>query len=364
MPANQHPRQRERLAALQSYGLMDTGPETDFDDIATLAAAICDTPVSLISFVDADRQWFKARIGLEQQQTPMHMSICSYAILQDQLMEIADTQADPRTADNPLCIGDQPFRFYAGAQLVGEDSLPLGTLCVLDYRPRQLTQLQRDALRILARQVTTQMELRKTLHNADMLRREVDHRVKNSLQSLASLARIERREAESTEVADAMDMMANRLDAVATLHEILYQTEPGPNVNLSDYLDRISDHLRQLLPENLTLTYSGESVLVASEQAVAVGTLINELTANSIKHAVPDGRDGQIVITLAIDADGKVVMVYRDNGVGFQDAAPRVGALGVKIIEVACAQLDCDIVTGDAEPGMMARFSFEPMTRD
>ena len=189
MEAAPHPQQSARLAALHSYEVLDTDPEQDFDDIVNLAAATCGTAISVVNFIDAERQWFKAETGLGVRETPLATSICSHVILEKDFVEIHDTLDDPRMKDNPLCCGDPGFRFYAGALLKTEEGLPLGTLCVLDHHPRELTALQRDTLRVLARQVMAILEARKALRTADVLRREVDHRVKNSLQSLSSFAR-------------------------------------------------------------------------------------------------------------------------------------------------------------------------------
>lgn len=193
MKAAHHPRQSERLTALYSYEVLDTDREAEFDDIVKLAAAICETPIAIINLIDAERQWFKAEVGLGQTETPLATSFCSHAILQDAFVEINDTATDPRMIGNPLVHGTPGLRFYAGALLKSENGLPIGTLCVLDLVPRHLTPLQRDAIRVLGCQVMAQLDLRRALHTAETLRKEVDHRVKNSLQLLSSLTALEGR---------------------------------------------------------------------------------------------------------------------------------------------------------------------------
>ncbi|TMV36498.1 GAF domain-containing protein, partial [Thioclava sp. BHET1] len=145
---------------LQDYQILDTLPESDFDDIVKLASAICGAPVSLISFVDADRQWFKAETGFGQSETSLQKSICAHALHEEEFLEIRDARDDLRAQDNPLVRVDGGVRFYAGALLKSEEGVPLGTLCVLDYEPRSLNAVQRDALRVLARQVMTLLETR------------------------------------------------------------------------------------------------------------------------------------------------------------------------------------------------------------
>ena len=147
-----------RLAALHGLDVLDSGTEKIYDDITQLTADLCDVPVCLISLVDEDRQWFKSEVGLGARETPIELSVCSHAVRQDSYLEIADTHLDPRTVDNPLCRGDRPLRFYAGAILRSVEGWPLGTLCVLDYKPRTLTDIQRRVLEMHAKCVMLHLE--------------------------------------------------------------------------------------------------------------------------------------------------------------------------------------------------------------
>jgi PAS domain S-box-containing protein len=161
MRAATHPAESERLSALRSFGILDTPREQDFDDIVALASQICGTPISVVSLIDESRQWFKAEVGLGVRETPIDSSICAHAILEKRYIEIGDTTLDDRFKTNPLVTGEPHLRFYAGALLQTEDGLPIGTLCVLDYAPRELTYEQKTALLVLSRQVMTQLELRR-----------------------------------------------------------------------------------------------------------------------------------------------------------------------------------------------------------
>ena len=152
----------ERLEALHSYQVLDTDPEQALNDLVQLSAFICGTPISLISLIDDERQWFKARTGVDVLQTPREYSFCQYAMRANDVYEVPDMAADARFANNPLVIGDPHIRFYAGAPLLTPEGQPLGTLCALDTMPRQLSPDQREALRVLARQVMTHLELRRT----------------------------------------------------------------------------------------------------------------------------------------------------------------------------------------------------------
>ena len=157
-------KEKDRLEALNSYGILDTPVEEDFEDIVKMASGICNAPISLISLVSAGRQWFKAAVGVGLSETPLNMSICAHAIQQGELFVIPDTTKDERTSENPLVSGDPHVRFYAGAQLLSPEGFPLGTVCVLDYKPRTLSTREADALKSLARQVMTLLELRRALN--------------------------------------------------------------------------------------------------------------------------------------------------------------------------------------------------------
>jgi GAF domain-containing protein len=158
-PANEE----ARIAALEKYAILDSDPEQSFDDLTLLASYVCKTPIALISLVDEDRQWFKARVGIEASETNRNIAFCSTAILQSDLFIVPDALADDRFRDNPLVVSDPHIRFYAGAPLVNEDGYALGTLCVVDRTPRELAPEQRDALKALSRLVLAQLEFRRNL---------------------------------------------------------------------------------------------------------------------------------------------------------------------------------------------------------
>ncbi|GAB2771752.1 GAF domain-containing protein [Hymenobacter luteus] len=150
-----------RLEALRNYHILDTPPEAVFDDLVRLAAYICGTPISLVSLLDAERQWFKARIGLDVPSTHLHLAFCQHAIRTDNVYEVEDATLDPLFQRNELVTGEPNIRFYAGAPLITPEGQALGTICTIDVVPRRLTEEQRDALRILAREVVSHLELRR-----------------------------------------------------------------------------------------------------------------------------------------------------------------------------------------------------------
>jgi signal transduction histidine kinase len=158
------PNEDERLRALTRYDILDTSPEAEFDDVAQLAAAICGTHVALISFIDRDRQWFKARVGLDRTETPRAEAFCAYAIHDAPVLVVPDATNDARFSDNPLVTSDPHIRFYAGAPITTEDGFRIGTVCVIDMTPRSLSEKQRAALEALARQVSRLLQYRHRTH--------------------------------------------------------------------------------------------------------------------------------------------------------------------------------------------------------
>jgi DNA-binding LytR/AlgR family response regulator len=164
----------ERLEALRSYHILDTEPERVFDELTQLAAFICGTPMASVSFIDKNRQWLKSQVGMSEREVPRQYAFCQHAMLATKLYEINDAQADPLFANNPLVTGDPHIRFYAGAPLLSAEGQPLGTLCTVDTVPRALSEEQREALAILARQVMSHLELRRARIQLDEERQKLE----------------------------------------------------------------------------------------------------------------------------------------------------------------------------------------------
>lgn len=215
---------------MHSYAILDTPAEPAFDDITRIASYVCQTPISVINLIDNGRQWFKSEVGLGLRETPLETSICAHAILEQNFLEIPDLRNDPRTACNPLVTQDSGLMFYAGALLRTPDGLPLGTVCVLDTKPRLLTPAQRDVLIALARQVMSQMELRRSLLLADRLQRNVSqlltvagHDLKQPLQVMIM----------------TLDRMRGKIDDPRDKERVNYAIDAG--MRLAEDLDRLAE---------------------------------------------------------------------------------------------------------------------------
>lgn len=190
-PAAPHPQESLRMDALRGLQVLDTLPEPMFDDIALLASQICDTPIALISLIDSERQWFKAKVGLDAQQTPREMAFCAHAILApEDVLVVSNALEDARFATNPLVTDNPHIRFYAGAPIVSADGMPLGTVCAIDREPKHITSAQAGALQALSRQVARMLMFRRAaLERVDAVERELTVRDQEAqrLMSFAAL---------------------------------------------------------------------------------------------------------------------------------------------------------------------------------
>lgn len=356
MKASSHPRQGERLAALHSYNILDTPREADFDDIVELAAKICGTPISVVNLIDAERQWFKAEVGLGARETPLDTSICSHVILEEDFTLIEDTHADPRTADNELCIPNEGLRFYAGALIKAENGLPIGTLCVLDNKPNTLNADQQQALKVLARRVTRELDLRRALQSQNVLRDEMDHRVKNSLSSIASAIGLYKSEARKTGDADAaFDALRRQLDAVAAVHESIYLSKDEGGVDLQDYIPMLAGHLETSLPSSVTVKARAAACTVPPKIASTLGLIANEFAANTVKHG--NISEGNPAINFSVSINGKELTLTCKNNVAEQMRVETVPGgpkpshgIGARLIKASVAQFGGHIEqTGSAK---------------
>jgi two-component sensor histidine kinase len=341
-----------RLALLRGYNILDSAPEESFEEIAELAKSICEVPIALVSLVEDDRQWFKARIGTDLEHTPVDQSICAHAIASESLLEICDTTRDPRTADNPLVTGAPGIRFYAGALIENEQNLPLGTLCVIDTVPRQLTDFQRRALQLLARQTMRQIEFRRALADEEVLRKEVDHRVKNSLQSLAALIRLQARTETAPEAKAALEAVQGRLATISSLHESLYLADAGATVDMAAFLPKVVHSAGQQFPNGVHVTTQVDHAHLSSRAAASVGMIVNEAITNAAKYAYEGRRHGTFSVTGRRDGDYYLLDCI-DDGPGVSGIGdPEGTGLGMRIMLAAAQQLGGDMTLPEYDEGL------------
>ena len=249
MRPERHPEETARLAELRAYRILDTPKEAEFDDLVALASRICETPVALVTLMDRDRQWFKAAVGVDMPERPYEESLCAHVILEKGLQEIPDLTLDPRFADNAVVAGDPNLRFYAGVPLETPEGLPIGTLCVIDVRTRALTDLQRETLRILARQAMTQMELRRRVREGEAERERIA-RAEEILREAVEVRTKELREAieeaERFNYSISHDLRTPLRAISATSRMLLEEAGPALDAESREHLERQSHNARRL----------------------------------------------------------------------------------------------------------------------
>jgi anti-sigma regulatory factor (Ser/Thr protein kinase) len=280
-----------RLAALRRYRILDTDPEQAFDDLTMLASHICGTPMALITLIDEDRQWFKSEVGVGIRQTERSIAFCTHAITQPGVMEVPDAREDDRFRHNPMVVGEPHIRFYAGAPLITPDSHGLGTLCVVDIKPRRLTGEQTQALEALRRQAQAQLELRYNL-----------------IELGGALAARDRAEAEQTALVARLRTSLEKVDKLSALIPFTSTCEMNlvlPAVPSS--IPIVSEGVRQLL----------ESKGWTDDELMPVEMAIDEALANAIRHGCKNDATKQVQCVVTTDARGEVVIVVRDPGPGF-----------------------------------------------
>lgn len=243
------PRMEElRLADLAMYDLLDTAPEKEFDELRELAAQICNCPVSLITLIDKDRQWFKSKQNIDETETPRDVAFCAHAILDNEVMIVEDAAKDTRFFDNPLVTGPLHVRFYAGAPIVSPAGHNLGTICVIDQQPRVLTKEQERALTILSNQVTKLLELR--LKSNLILKRAKDL---IALNEQSATALIQQKDEESLFIARELHENIAQDLATARLYLNMLQSDESKQVDLITLAEKA---LSQALANVKELSYS------------------------------------------------------------------------------------------------------------
>lgn len=334
--AQEHKKELERLKNLTSYSILDTLPEEDYDNLTTIAAEICDTPISLISLVDKERQWFKSNHGLGARQTPREYAFCAHAINDSENMFIIqDARKDNRFHDNPLVTGEPHVIFYAGIPLISDEGYPLGTLCVIDHKPKELNQNQIQSLSALSKQVMNLLELRKskylleqTLVSLKEKNEKLDrfallaaHDFKSPLIEISYLTQIFSEEYASRfdeRGKEMLDLMNNSSDRLRRLIEGLLDysrsdcnlQEQESNINLEVLKNNLISILKFNTEFNLILNSNLKQITIHP-------TIITQILLNLITNAVKynDKTLPKIEIGVA-DIITHYQFYVRDNGPG------------------------------------------------
>jgi len=327
----------ERLASLESYDILDTLEEDEFDEITRLASQICETPVALITLVDNKRQWFKSAVGTHHRETPREHAFCAYTILDKEVMVVKNAREDERFHNNPLGTGDPNVVFYAGAPIVNEEGHSLGSLCVIDTEAKELTSKQVEALKTLSKQVIARLELRRKIRvleqsNATLLESNVfiqkfasmaAHDIKNPLSSILLTSQALQRRLQKEGDSKSLQLINMSINASKQLlhmvdEMLVYSKAPATllagqqSVNLNELLTKI---IRLIgVPESIKVQLPiVEHTLNVS--AVALEQIFLNLLTNAIRYN--DKAEGLIRI-LVRDEENYYNFKVIDNGRGIE----------------------------------------------
>lgn len=324
--------EKERIEALKSFDVLDTEPEEDYDEIVKLASTICQTPISLVSLVDTNRQWFKARVGLDAPQTGRDIAFCSHAIHNDELLIVPNALEDERFFDNPLVAGDPNIRFYAGMPLKTRTGNKIGTLCIIDREPRYLTEHQKFALKTLGKQVMNMLELRirnKKLRQLNELQNKflsiISHDVKSPLSSLQSLIEmINNEDISKDDFAEVSDHVSENISYTIELlnnlinwgsSQILGGYSNMKAVNIYELVNDVIIHLQKTADQKgLQLVNEINKDIVVLGDSNMLRFIIRNLITNAIKFT----NAGNIRVGVSENNQGWKITVI-DTGIGISE---------------------------------------------
>ena len=355
------PDEPQRMAAVKRYDILDSPADGAFDRVTAIAARRFGVPISIISIVDNDRIWFKSHHGLDVKQIGRDPGLCASAILNPEPHILPDAAKDVRSLANPLVAGDFGLRFYAGVPLRTSDGYNLGTLCVIDKEPRPITQHQIEDLKDLASLVMDQLEFRlsarraleradKSLAHANLLAREIDHRVMNSLTFVSAMLRLQAKGATGSEATDHLEIAASRVSAVAQVHRHFHLHEQTERVATLTYLRRLCEDLAGAV--GVPIEVSGENGMLPTASIQPIGLIVNELVTNAAKHGA-----GKITVDYKCKDECKLTVCDEGEGLPADfDATTSGSGLGMKIVNVLATQLGGEVAASANPSGRGACF--------
>ncbi|MEO6040376.1 MAG: GAF domain-containing protein [Croceibacterium sp.] len=341
--------ERRRMAAVRRYDILDTPPDGAFDRITALAARRFGVPISIISIVDEDRIWFKSHHGLPVTEIGRDPGLCASAILSGDPHILTDASVDPRSLANPLVAGDFGLRFYAGVPLTTSDGHNLGTLCIIDKKARPIDEEQIEDLKDLASVVTDQLELRLSaraaVSRAELMAKEIDHRVMNSLQFVSSLLTMQARSPEIGEAASHLQLAANRVAAVAQVHRHFY-TGDAETTSCIAFLERLGEELEAVLDRSISV--EGAAGDVPNNWIQPIGLIVNELVTNAAKHGA-----GRIDVHYKVENQRHSLIVCDEGRNLPQDFDPATAStsLGMRVVRSLAKQLGGELTAGRSPDG-------------
>lgn len=334
----------ERIASLRSYRILDTLEEKEYNQIVELASSICETEISLISLVDEDRQWFKAKIGIDADSTPRELAFCAHAILEpDEILLVEDAQDDPRFSDNPLVTQDPHIRFYAGVPLKTEKNIALGTLCVIDKKPHKLSDSQLAALKILAENLISILELRKAkayqetlINNLNNKNNEleqfayrVSHDIKSPLVTIKGLVKYIIQDIKSgnqeeglknLEIIKTQCVQLSELTSdILELCKVDHIDKEYKSINLFQFVENIiSKYAIEIDQEIILINNLIPKDKLITMQITRLAQIVDNLISNAIKY-IDKNKPEHIITINAKTHDSNCILTISDNGLGIPE---------------------------------------------
>lgn len=339
----------QRLAAVRRYDILDTPPDGVFDRITAMAARRFGVPISIISIVDEDRIWFKSHHGLPVDEIGRDAGLCASAILSSDPHILTDASIDPRSLANPLVAGAFGLRFYAGVPLTTSDGHNLGTLCVIDKQARPIDEDQIEDLKDLASvvmdQLETRLSARSAVSRAELMAKEIDHRVMNSLQFVSGLLTMQARSPEIGDAGAHLHLAANRVAAVAQVHRHFYAGDTE-TTSCIDFLKRLGADLELVLDRSIHV--EGEEGNVPNAWIQPIGLIVNELVTNAAKHG-----EGRVDVVYEV-GNGSHELIVSDEGRNLPDQFDPAAAsksLGLRVVRSLAKQLGGELTAGRRPDG-------------
>ncbi|GGF80332.1 Two-component sensor histidine kinase, contains HisKA and HATPase domains [Mameliella alba] len=360
-------RDPERLQALERTGLMDSPAPGAHQRAARIAARLMDVPVSLVSFVDDERQFFSAQTGItgeaaEQRGTPLSHSFCQYVVSSEEPLVVPDAEADSLVCDNSA-VQDLNVRAYLGVPIRSPDGHVLGSFCVIDDKPRDWTSDDIAKMRDIADMIESDLRLRETLEERDIVMQEMTHRVKNLFTVINSILRMERNAHETAD--ELAESVGARLKALSDAHEMIV---PVVNVRRSEGATTTLDALTHKLlaphgsEHETRITIQGEHVPVGPKAAVYLTLALHELATNAAKYGGLSTDGGQLAVKWNRTDSDDVAISWEETGLSWDtEARPRSG-FGSRLLSIAVeGQLAGEMAT-QIEAGMFRRRLQIPLT--
>lgn len=340
----------ERLQALINYDVLDTEEEETFDELTELASLICDRPIALVSLIDKDRQWFKSHHGLDARETKRDYAFCAHAILGDDIFEISDSRKDKRFVDNPLSAGEPHVIAYAGTPLKTPDGYNIGTLCVIDHKPGELSNDQQRQLTLIGKQVVAQLELRKNSKIKTELLNELK-KISNSIQKQnQELYQFSHRAAHDlkaplSNIQSFIDLSLSDLDkgdiheakikfdfvkaasvkAQCLINDLMSLTkaeldiEDNEKINFEQLINDVILSVKNAMPlDGVDISYEIDCSVEFKSQKIRLNQILYNLLSNSVKYSDPQKQNKWTKIFVTTTTDGASISV-EDNGLGIPE---------------------------------------------